>query len=130
MDTQPALQKEPGWIRRHGCLLVLVFLVTGLVAAVLLTWFIVTKTAVPFQAAVKVVEDAYPNVKVKGIGGNITAGPTVESITFGEDPAQRSEVGGLKIKYNSVEDIREHKRFILTEVGVSKARIDLADFPE
>lgn len=130
MNSEPPPLKQPGWFQRHGCLVVLVFIVTGLVALVLLTAYMVTGTAVPFRTVAQMIEDAFPGVKIKGVSGSIKTGPTVESITWGEDPANRSEIAGLRIKYNGYREIRDKKQLVLTDVGVTKARIDLADFEE
>ena len=132
MNSQPPPLKEPGPLsfQRNGCLIVLVLVVAGLVAVVLLTWHMVMGTAMPFQQMAKVIEDAFPGVKINGISGSISTGPSVESITWGDDPAHRSEITGLRIKYSGYRDFLQNKRLILTDVGVRKAHIDLADFEE
>ena len=132
MNSQPPPLKEPGPLsfQRNGCLIVLVLVVAGLVAVVLLTWHMVMGTAMPFQQMAKVIEDAFPGMKIRGISGSISTGPSVESITWGDDPAHRSEITGLRIKYSGYRDFLQNKRLILTDVGVRKAHIDLADFEE
>jgi len=126
----PPPLKQPGLLsfQRYGCLALFGVVVLGIVAVVLLSWHMLVGTAIPFQQVANFIEKANPNIKIKGVSGNASTGPSVESITWGDDPATRSEIFGLRIKYNGYADVRANKRLILTDVGVRKAHIDLADF--
>lgn len=130
MNSNPPPIQQPGVmsLQRYGCLIILVLLVTLVVVGVLVLRHVVVGTAVPFKAVARVIEQANPNVKITGISGDLSTGPSVASITWGDDPANRSEILDLRIKYNGYADATAKKRIVLEDVGVKKAHIDLADF--
>lgn len=132
MPYEPPPLKQPGPLsfQRYGCLVLLALIATGLVVLGFLTWHMLTGTAMPFRQVARIIEQSFPGVKITGISGNISTGPSVESITWGNDAEHRSEIAGLRIKYNGYRDVRDKKRLILTDVGVRKAHIDLADFED
>ena len=113
---------------RFGCIAVLVLLVCLIIAAVLGARHALVKTALPFKAFAAFVESANPNVKITGISGDLSTGPSVASITWGDDPKKRSEILDLRVKYNGLADARAKNQVIIEDVGVRKAHIDLADF--
>lgn len=130
MPSEPPSLKPPGPLsfKRYGCLVLLVAVVTLVILGILALRYVVVGTAVPFKTIANLIEKANPNIKFNGIGGDISTGPSVKSITWGDDPANPSEILDLRIKYNGYTDATAHKRLILSDVGVRKAHIDLADF--
>jgi len=114
--------------RRFGCIAALVLFVCLIIAAVLGARHAIVKTAFPFKAFAAFVESANPNVKITGISGDLSTGPSVASITWGDDPKKRSEILDLRVKYNGFRDARLKNQVIIDDVGVRKAHIDLADF--
>jgi len=113
---------------RFGCIAVLVLFVCLIIAAVLGARHAIMKTALPFKGFAAFIEKANPNVKITGISGDLSTGPSVASITWGDDPKKRSEILDLRVKYNGFSDARAKNQVIIEDVGVRKAHIDIADF--
>lgn len=130
MNSNPPPLPSPGssfpW--RFGCIAVLVLFVCLIIAAVLGARHAIVKTAFPFKAFAAFIEKANPNVKITGISGDLSTGPSVASITWGDDPKKRSEILDLRVKYNGLSDARAKNQVIIEDVGVRKAHIDIADF--
>ncbi len=124
------LIKQPGPLsfQRYGCLFILVVFVTLLIVILLLVRHVAVGTAVPFRMVAGFIEKVNPNVKITGISGDLSTGPSVKSITWGDDPANPSEILDLRVKYNGYADASAKKRVIIEDAGVRKAHIDLADF--
>jgi len=107
---------------------ILVVLVVLAIVALLLIRHVFVGTAVPFRFVASLVQKANPNIKIEGISGDLSTGPSVKSITWGDDPANRSEILDLRVKYNGWANAKATKRIVIEDVGVKKAHIDLADF--
>jgi hypothetical protein len=130
MDSNPPPLHQPGplSLRRYGCLVILVLLIVLVIVALLLIRHVFVGTAVPFRILANLVQKANPNIKIEGISGDLSNGPSVKSITWGDDPANRSEILDLRVKYNGWANAKATKRIVIEDVGVKKAHIDLADF--
>ncbi len=130
MDSEPPPLHQPGplSLRRYGCLVILIVLVVLAILALLLIRHVFVGTAVPFRIVANLVQKANPNIKIEGISGDLSTGPSVKSITWGDDPANRSEILDLRVKYNGWASAKATKRLVIEDVGVKKAHIDLADF--
>jgi len=102
MDSTPPPLHQPGplSLRRYGCLVILVVLIVLAIVALLLIRHVFVGTAVPFRVVANLVQKANPNIKIEGISGDLSTGPSVKSITWGDDPANRSEILDLRVKYN------------------------------
>src|SRR4051812_37370950 len=105
------MNDEPGPLsfRRYGCIVVLAVIVLFIIGAVLFLRHLVIGTAVPFKAVANLIEKATPNVKFTGISGNLSPGPSVGSITWGDDPANPSQILDLRVKYNGYADASANK---------------------
>jgi hypothetical protein len=121
--------KPPGpfSLQRYGCLVILVVVVALIVLAVFALRYAIFETAVPFRTVAALIEKGSPNMKISGVGGDLATGPSVASITWGVDPAHRSEILDLRVKYNGLADARKNRRVVIEDVGVRKAHIDLTD---
>src|SRR5271170_19188 len=96
---------QPSVFRRHGCLIALVAIATIVVFAVMLGLHAVVGTSMPYRMIASIIEKANPNVKIEGITGDLKTGFGVSSITWGDDPASRSEILDLRVKYNGYNDL-------------------------
>src|SRR6218665_3945029 len=121
------MSDEPGPLsfRRYGCIVVLAVIVLLIIGGVLFLRHLVIGTAVPFKAVASMIEKANPNVKITDIGGDLSTGPSVGSITWGDDPANPSQILDLRVKYNGYADASTNKRIVISDVGVRNAHIDL-----
>lgn len=124
---KPSKPPGPLSLQRYGCLVIIVVIVALIILGVFALRYAVLETAVPFKAVASVFESADPNVKITGVTGSLATGPSVASITWGADPAHRSEILDLRVKYNGFADFRKNKRVIIEDLGVRKAHIDLTD---
>ena len=125
----PNLPDQPSVFRRYGCLIILVALATMVVVAVMLGMHALVGTSMPYRMIASVIEKANPNVKIEGIIGDLKTGFGVASISWGDDPANRSEILDLRVKYNGYSDLSKTRRVVIHDAGVRKAHIDLADLP-
>ena len=114
--------------QRHGCLIVLALFTALFIVAVLVVRHLVTRTSMPYRIVASAIEKTIPGVKITGITGSLNSGIGVDSISWGDDPAKRSEVLGLQIKYTATADRSGKYRLVVHDVAVRKAHIDLADF--
>ena len=130
MNSNPPPLQQPGVfsLQRYGCLIIIIIIVALVIAGVLALRYAVVGTAMPFKVVAALIEKANPNIKFTGISGDLSTGPSVASIKWGDDPASRSEILDLRIKYNGYADARAKKRVVIEDVGVRKAHIDLGDF--
>lgn len=109
-----------------GCLVTLAVVVALFIGGIFVARYLFVSTPTPFKLLASLIEKGDPNIKFTGISGDIATGPSVESITWGGNPAHRSEILGLRAKYNGLSGIQATRRVIIEDVGVRKAHIDLA----
>lgn len=124
---KPYQPPGPLSLQRYGCLLIILVIVALIVLGVFALRYAVVQTALPFKAVASLIEAGDANLKIEGVTGSLSTGPSVASITWGADPAHRSEILDLRVKYNGFADIRKNQRVIIEDVGVRKAHIDLTD---
>jgi hypothetical protein len=112
----------------NGCLVFLALLLALLIIGGIVIYHLALRTPLPYRVLASMIEKADPNLKITGITGSFNTGIGIDSITWGQDPENRSEVIGLGLKYTASNDGTGKYRFVVHEVGVQKAQFDLADF--
>lgn len=127
-NLPPQLPSQPSTLRRYGCLIVLVAVLTLAVVGALVAYHMVVRTPMPYRMVASIIEKGNPNVKINGLTGSLGSGLGVESITWGDDPEKRSEILDLRVKYSASKISGGQYRVVVTDAGVRKAHIDLADF--
>ncbi|MEP6667926.1 MAG: hypothetical protein ABJF10_02170 [Chthoniobacter sp.] len=127
--SMPELPSQPSFLRRHGCLVFLITIVALFVIAVLVAYHLLVSTAMPYRFVASMIQKANPNVHIEGITGDLKTGIGVSSITWGDVPDKPSEILDLRLRYNGVSDAGNTHRIVISDAGVRRAHIDLADFP-
>lgn len=128
-NPSPESYDQPSFLRRYGCLIILVAFVLLIVGGFLTVRYMVVSTPMPYRVLAKMIEQANPNVRIEGISGDLQTGVSVSSITWGTVPGSPSEILDLRIRYNGYGEASRTHRLVIHEAGVRRAHIDLADLP-
>jgi len=124
----PPIPSKPSLMSRYGCLIILAGVILLVVITLAGLYYTLFGTPTPFRMIADAIHKANPSVEITGVTGNLSSGVAVESITWGDHPKSRSEILDLRIKYNGGRDMSMKPRVVISDVGVRKAHIDLADF--
>lgn len=130
MNSTPGSPDQPSFFRRYGCLVILVTIAFLFIAGVLTLRYLIADTAMPYRMMASLIEKANPNVHIDGIKGDLGSGFNIGSIRWGDGPESPSEIRDLRLRYNGFTAAGKTHRIVIQEIGVGKAHIDLADFPQ
>ncbi|MEO1131917.1 MAG: hypothetical protein AAFX40_04335 [Cyanobacteria bacterium J06639_1] len=118
--------------RPLGCWLGCLTLLVGFPAVVIIgSYVILAHTAVPLKLMAMALKSSeaglgIEGIEIDGIRGSISRGFRIRSIVIpGREDAEETRLEDLRFQYNGVSDVFRNRRFIISELSVQSAYIEL-----